>query len=171
MRRSSRSDIADRYNRGYILLFSKCCNKCYHFIAVQLGEPGRVGDEQLLKLLGAMNAFPAPTDAEVADKKWYLENVWAPTLFRYNGDSVWEMWAAREGLKVSMTKLLTMFDSPLLDTDIYNPGHPPDILMLYMLYGNQDVRSPSQNMVQTLIKYVAKKFGIYPWRKTCWCCA
>ncbi|KAK0437156.1 hypothetical protein EV421DRAFT_1907450 [Armillaria borealis] len=112
-----------------------------HFIAVQLDEPGRMSDEQLWKLLGAMEVFPALTDVKVDDKKWYLRKVWAPTLFHYNGDSVWEMWAAREGLKVSMTKLLTMFDSPPLDTDIYHPGDPPDIRMLYMLYGNNDQRS------------------------------
>ncbi|SJL16666.1 uncharacterized protein ARMOST_20195 [Armillaria ostoyae] len=114
-----------------------------HFITVQLGEPGRVSDEQLSKLLDAMEAFPASTDVQVADKKWYLRELWAPTLFRYNGKSVWEMWAARNGLKVAeaMMKLLAVLDSPPLDTDIYDPGHPLDILMLYMLYGNKDQRS------------------------------
>ncbi|PBK68525.1 hypothetical protein ARMSODRAFT_975925 [Armillaria solidipes] len=114
-----------------------------HFISVQLDEPGRVSDEQLSKLLGAMEAFPASTDVEVADKKWYLQKVWAPTLFRYNGKSVWDMWAAREGLKFSeaMIKLLAVLDSPPLDTDIYDPADPPDILMLYMLYGKKDQRN------------------------------
>ncbi len=29
-----------------------------------------------------------------------------------------------------MIKLLAVLDSPTLDTDIYNPSDPPDILML-----------------------------------------
>ncbi len=143
-----------------------------HFITVQLNEAGRVSDEQLSQLLGAMDGFTASTDVEITHKKWYLRKVWAPTLFRYNGTSVWEMWAARNGLKAAeaMMKLLAVLDSPPLDTDIYDPGDPPNILMLYMLYGNQDVRSPSQHMVQILIESVAKKFSISPGRKTCWCC-
>ncbi len=128
-----------------------------HFIAVQLDEPGRVSDEHLSKLLGSMEAFPASTDVEVSDKKWYLRKVWAPTLFRYNGTSVWETWADRKGLKASeaMSKLLAVLDSPPLDTDIYDPSDPPDILMLYMLYGNKHVRFPSQNIIQILIESVA----------------
>ncbi len=143
-----------------------------HFIADQLGEPGRVSDEQLSKLLGAMVAFPAPTDDDVVYKKWYLRKIWAPTLFRYNGNSVWDMWATREGLKApaAIMKLLAVFDNPLLDTDIYNPGDPLDILMLYMLYGNKDVRSPYKNIIQILIEFVAKMFSISPRRETCWGC-
>ncbi len=143
-----------------------------HFITIQLDEPGRVSNEQLSKLLGAMEAFPASRDVEVTDKKWYLRNTWAPTLFRYDGASVWEMWAHRNGLKASeaMIKLLAVLDSPPLDTEIYNPGDPPDILMLYMLYGNKDVRSPYKNIIQILIEFVAKKLGVSPRRKTCWCC-
>ncbi|KAK0191885.1 hypothetical protein F5146DRAFT_484026 [Armillaria mellea] len=113
-----------------------------HFIADQLGDPGRVSDEQLSKLLGAMVSFPVPPDADISYKKWYFRKVCAPTLFRYNGKSVWDLWATREGWKASaaIMKLLAVFDAPLLDTDIYNPGDPLDILMLYMLYGNRDQR-------------------------------
>ncbi|PBK68532.1 hypothetical protein ARMSODRAFT_975932 [Armillaria solidipes] len=49
--------------------------------------------------------------------------------------SVWEMRADRKGLKVTeaMIKLLDMFDSPPLDTDIYDSSDPLGILMLYKL--------------------------------------
>ncbi len=133
---------------------------------------GEVSDDLLSKLLSVMEAFPASNDVQVTDKMWYLRNTWAPTLFRYNGTSVWEMWAARDGLKASsaLIKLLAILDRPPLDTDIYNPGDPLDILMLYMLYGNEDVRSPYKNTIQILIEIVAKKLGVSPGRKTCWSC-
>ncbi len=132
-----------------------------HFIADQLGEPRQVRTEQLSKLLCMMGEFPASTDVEITNKKWYFRKFWAPTLFRYNGKSVLEMWADRKGLKASeaMIKLLAVFDSSLA-TDVYDPHHPEDILMLYMLYGNQDVRHLSPNIIRMLIESVAKMFSV-----------
>ncbi|KAK0229551.1 hypothetical protein EDD85DRAFT_131680 [Armillaria nabsnona] len=134
------SGWTDTTGDSFYLLVNAAINVT-HFIADQLGEPGRVSDEKLSKLLCMMGGLPASTDIEITNKKWYFRKFWAPTLFRYNGKSVLEMWADRKGLKASdaVIKLLAVFDSSL-STDVYDPRHPEDILMLYMLYGNQDQR-------------------------------
>ncbi|KAK0437181.1 hypothetical protein EV421DRAFT_1075943 [Armillaria borealis] len=106
-----------------------------HFIVVQLNEPELLSDKQLLRLFEAMEAFIASSDLQPSERQDILE-LWAPTLLRYCGKSVWEIWKGRQQMQVSMRSLIVAFDD--LPLNIYDPDDHAEILMLYILYGRPD---------------------------------
>ncbi|KAK0430617.1 hypothetical protein EV421DRAFT_247623 [Armillaria borealis] len=103
-----------------------------HFIVVQLNKPELLNDKQLLRLFEAMEAFIASSDLQPSERQDILK-LWAPTLLRYCGSSVWEIWKDHQQMQASMRSLIATFDD--LPLNIYDPDDHADILVLYMLYG------------------------------------
>ncbi|SJL11653.1 uncharacterized protein ARMOST_15059 [Armillaria ostoyae] len=108
-----------------------------HFIVVQLNEPELLSDKQLLRLFDAMEAFITSSDLQPSERQDIL-GLWTPTLLRYCGSSVWEIWKDHQQMQASMRSLIAAFDD--LPLNIYDPDDHVDILVLYMLYGRPDNR-------------------------------
>ncbi|KAK0492563.1 hypothetical protein EDD18DRAFT_462104 [Armillaria luteobubalina] len=103
-----------------------------HFIVVQLNKPDLVSDKQLLRLFDAMMAFVM---SQSSGSRGILQ-LWAPTLLRYCGKSVWEIWNDRQQIRTSMELLIAAFDD--IPLNVYDPDDRVEILLLYMLYARPD---------------------------------
>ncbi len=130
-----------------------------HFIVAQLNEPELVSDKQLLRLFDAMEAFIASSDLQPSERQDILE-LWASTLLRYCGKSVWEIWKGRQQMQLSMRSLIAAFDD--LPLNIYDPDDHADILVLYMLYGRPDVSFTRRYLVSRLTMFAENIFGVSP---------
>ncbi|KAK0204317.1 hypothetical protein DFS33DRAFT_878654 [Desarmillaria ectypa] len=130
-----------------------------HFIAAQLGEPGLVSNKQLLGLFNAMEAFILSSDLQPSESRDTLE-LWAPTLLRYCGKSILEIWKDDQQIQTSMGAVIAAFgDLPL---NIYDSDGHADILMLYMLYGHLDARFLHKCLIKKLTMFVEKMSGVSP---------